>query len=143
MKTLLKNHNCKTELNNFSLRATPARIAVLKLLENSKAPIDTQTIHEYLERKNVETDPATVFRIINMFYRKGIIKQISFNEGKLRYELKNKSDHHHLVCIKCGSIEDVPDCSLKRIEKRIRMEKEFIVKKHSLEFFGLCRNCQN
>ena len=137
-----KIHNCKEELNDAELRATPARMAVMKLLEETKAPVDIQTVKEYLDRENITTDPATVFRIMNMFTEKGITKQISFNEGKFRYELASKPDHHHLVCSNCGGVESFSDCNIPALEKDILEKKGFAVKTHSLEFYGLCSKCQ-
>jgi Fe2+ or Zn2+ uptake regulation protein len=57
----------------------------------------------FLEKNNIKSDPATVFRIVNMFTEKGLTKQIQLNEGKFRYELSSKEDHHHLICEKCGA----------------------------------------
>ncbi|MBP9719521.1 MAG: transcriptional repressor [Candidatus Levybacteria bacterium] len=135
-------HNCSDELRQIDLKATPARIAVLQLLEKSDTPLDVASIIVYLQKNDVEIDPATAFRIVNMFTEKGIITPIQFNEGKLRYELSSKAAHHHLVCEHCGNIEDISDCNIKELEKEIQKKKGFVVKHHSLEFFGLCRNCQ-
>ncbi|MBU4099620.1 transcriptional repressor, partial [Patescibacteria group bacterium] len=60
-------HDCKLELNDVALRATPARIAVMKFLENTTTPVDVQMIKNYLDKQNVSSDAATVFRIMNIF----------------------------------------------------------------------------
>ena len=135
-------HDCKIELNDVALRATPARLALMKLFEGSDQPIDVQTMIEYLEKKDIATDPATVFRIINMFTEKGLTKQIQLQEGKFRYELASKADHHHLVCTRCGNIQDMSDCNIDVLESHIEKKKNFKVTSHSLEFFGICADCQ-
>jgi Fur family ferric uptake transcriptional regulator len=135
-------HDCKIELNDAELRATPARMAVMKLLETTETPVDVAMIIDYLAEQHIKTDPATAFRIMHMFTEKGITKQISFNEGKFRYELANKADHHHLICTSCGKVEDFSDCAIPDLEKDIKRKKKFLVKAHSLEFFGLCEGCQ-
>ena len=135
-------HDCKEELNEANLRATPARLALLKLFETSDKPLDVHSMIEFLEQKDIKTDPATVFRIVNMFMEKGLVKPIQLNEGKFRYELSSKTDHHHLVCEKCGGIEDISDCNINALEKEIEKMKQFKVTSHSLEFFGICKSCQ-
>lgn len=140
MKTT--QHDCKTELRSVALKATPARLAILQLLEQTQHPLDTAAIITYLENHNYAVDEATVFRIINMFTQKGITRQLQFNEGKFRYELASKDDHHHLICESCGAIEDISDCGVSVLEKTIAKKKGFIVKRHSLEFFGVCLSCQ-
>lgn len=135
-------HNCKDELNEAHLRATPARIALMQLLERADKPLDVQSMIEFLEENDIKTDPATVFRIVNMFTEKGLVKPIQLNEGKFRYELKNKKDHHHLVCETCGDIQDISDCNIDVLENHIEKKKNFKVTSHSLEFFGICQSCQ-
>jgi Fe2+ or Zn2+ uptake regulation protein len=135
-------HNCKNELNEVNLRATPARLQLMYLLETTDKPLDVQSMIDYLKEKNVRTDPATVFRIVNMFTEKGLTKQIQFQEGKFRYELASKADHHHLVCTRCGSIQDMSDCNIDVLENHIEKKKNFKVTSHSLEFFGICADCQ-
>ena len=135
-------HDCKTELNDVNLRATPARMNLMYLLETSDKPLDVQTMIEYLKEKGIQTDPATVFRIVNMFTEKGLTKQIQLQEGKFRYELMSKADHHHLVCTRCGEIQDISDCNIDVLENHIEKKKNFKVTSHALEFYGICANCQ-
>lgn len=135
-------HDCKDELRTLSLKATPARLAVLRLLEQVGKPLDVAAIIAYLDEHNIRADPVTVFRIINVFTKLGLTRQVQLNEGKFRYELSSKADHHHFICENCGAIEDISDCGVDTLEEEIRQRKHFIVKNHSLEFFGVCKQCQ-
>lgn len=135
------NHSCKEELREASLKVTPARLAVLTLLEQTDTPLDAPSIIEYLQKNKINADPATVFRMMSVFTNKGITKQLEFGEGKFRYE-KVGDEHHHLICEMCGQVSDISDCNIKGLEKEIQKKKDFLVKRHSLEFFGLCKNCQ-
>lgn len=140
LKTI--QHDCKKELREMDLRATPARVAVMQLLEKTKSPVDISMVIDHLKKEAIATDDATVFRIMHMFTDKGITNPIQFQEGKARYELASKEDHHHLICEKCGSVEDIEDTVIPTLEKHIEIEHRFLVKRHSLEFFGVCDNCQ-
>lgn len=124
------------------IKSTGSRIAVLEILENDGTPMDVSMIIKSLDKMGLNPDQATVYRILNTFYEKGIIKRIEIGEGKYRYE-KSDMDHHHLICSDCGSITDVEDEFMEKIEKEIELKKGFLVKNHSLEFFGLCQNCQS
>lgn len=135
-------HDCRKELNDAELKATPVRIEVLKFLEKIREPVDANMVMEYLDSRNIAADPATVFRMMNSFTQKGLTKQVSFNEGKFRYELASRPEHHHLVCTSCGSVESFSDCAIPELEQDIKKKKKFLVKSHALEFFGLCRRCQ-
>lgn len=138
----MKPHDCKDELREVDLRATPARVGVMNFLEKTEKPVDVSSVIDYLNANGVKTDPATVFRMMNTLTQKGIIMPIQFYEGKTRYELSNKDDHHHLICDNCGSISDIPDVIIPNLEKEIKEKRKFKVLRHSLEFFGLCPACQ-
>jgi Fur family transcriptional regulator, ferric uptake regulator len=142
MKNTIIKHNCSEELKNADLKITPARLGVLEALENSNTPLDTATLISYLEQHKIKADKVTVFRILNTLTEKGIAKSIELNEGKKRFEYAGNSEHHHFVCDNCGIIEDVSDCNLEILEKTITEKKGLLIKRHSLEFFGLCPTCQ-
>ncbi|HVA96040.1 MAG TPA: Fur family transcriptional regulator [Candidatus Acidoferrales bacterium] len=137
-----KPHDCKTELKEANLKVTTARLGVLQVLERSAKPIDIATVSQYLDRKQIKADQATIFRIMHAFADKGLVVPIQFNEGKFRYEYGPKADHHHFICDNCGTIEDISDCRIEKLEKEIRSKKKLLIKRHSLEFYGLCQNCQ-
>lgn len=126
-------------LKEKGLKTTTARIAVIDHLEKQDNPIDVLSIVESL---NNQADQATVYRTLEVLTEKGIVSRVEIGEGKYRYELQ-KDDHHHLVCSNCGNISDIEDKYMEKIEKEIREKKGFLVKSHSLEFFGVCRSCQS
>lgn len=133
-------HSCENEIHEASLKVTPARVALMQLFESHDTPLDAQHLIDHLQ-KEIGIDRVTVFRILNVFVEKGLIRKLTFGEHKARYEL-NQGEHHHLICQKCGKVEDISDCNISALEKEIKQKKHFLVKEHSLEFFGLCRDCQ-
>jgi Fur family ferric uptake transcriptional regulator len=139
----MKQIDFEKKLRKTNLKATPARIAVLKLLEKTEKPIDANTIIEKISERGIEVDPATIFRIVNHLTEKGLTIQVHFEDKKTRYELANREHHHHLVCDKCGDIIDISTKAVENLHNKIKEKYGFLVKRHSLEFFGLCNDCQN
>lgn len=128
-----------TSLNMLkNLKKTEGRLAVLSTLEEKRRPLSAS---EILEIVGERVDQATIYRILDVFNKNGIVRKLEFQEGKFRYELNNE-DHHHLVCENCGRIQDIKDNIMHKWENEIRKTKGFIVKKHNLEFFGVCKKCQ-
>lgn len=123
------------------VRKTPARSAVTEFLKKSKEPVDVSQIIDSLKRTELNTNRVTVYRIMDYLYQNGIVDRMEFGEGKFRYEIK-KAHHHHLICTNCGKIEEVQGDFLQKLEEEIYKTKGFRVKSHSLEFFGLCADCQ-
>jgi len=125
----------------LNFKKTPARLMVLEYLNNSELPVDAGQIINYLRKKHLETNKVTVYRILYFLFKNGLIERVEFGEGKYRYELK-KNHHHHLICTNCGRIQDVEISVIEKLEKEIQKDKNFRVQSHSLEFFGLCSDCQ-
>lgn len=142
MVAFLKQHNCKDELKASNLKVTPARVGVMRFLESVGDPADADTILKDLIKEGINADPATIYRILDILHRRDLIQRIELGEGKYRYE-KSENHHHHLICTNCGKIEDVKADFLSNLEGQIREKNGFLVKNHSLEFFGLCKNCQS
>ena len=137
-----QRHDCKTELKNVHLKVTSARLGVLEVLEKATKPLDIAGVSACLDEQRIKADQATIFRIMHAFADKGLVVPVQLNEGKFRYEYGPKADHHHFICERCGAIEDISDCMIDELEKEIRNKKKLLIKRHSLEFFGVCVNCQ-
>jgi len=120
-------------------RFTSQKKKVLSVLH--KQPQTVLEILQGVKSNNSTVDKATVYRILTSFIELGIVKEIHLGHRETRYELTNTKHHHHLVCESCGDIEDVKlneDIFLKEVKK----QTSFLIKSHSLEFFGTCRKCQ-
>lgn len=142
MKGQIKKHSCEEELRAVELKVTPARIGVLTALEKTSKPVDIASLLQYLQSHHIKADKATVFRIMNSLTEKGLAVPIQLNEGKFRYEHAGRANHHHFICESCGTIEDIADCNIEVVENSLKIKKGLLVKRHSLEFFGLCKKCQ-
>lgn len=132
----------KSKLIPEGLKKTGARIAVVKILQESKKPKEVSEIVKNLKRSQQEVNQATVYRILEVFEKRGVVNKIDFQEGKFRYEIADK-DHHHLICNSCGSIEDISDCKISELEIEIMKKKGFLTNRHSLEFYGTCKKCRH
>lgn len=132
----------KSQISISGLKGTRPRLAVLHVLEEEQRPLDVSEIMTGLKEHQIDADQATVYRIVDSFYKKGLIYRLDFQERKFRYEKAAGPEHHHLICEACGRIEDISDCKITELQGAISEKKGFAIKRHSLEFFGLCKECQ-
>jgi Fe2+ or Zn2+ uptake regulation protein len=122
-------------------RITPGRIALLGFLSNSKKPLTASTIQKEMTHK---MDKVTLYRALEEFTKLKIITKINLQDTAAYYEFLHKDHHHHhIVCEKCGKIEDIEHCEETDLQKEtLRASKNFsVINSHSLEFFGLCKFC--
>ena len=127
---LFKRHN---------LKMTPTRLAILAVLSQQSAPVSAPEILNAI----TGADMVTVYRNLNDFTKLGIIKAIPLQKERMLYELADLEHHHHMICVKCGDVEDVEVCLPKSMSKRIidASMKFALLIDHQLEFKGLCREC--
>ena len=93
--------------------------------------------------KTKEKDLVTVYRTVESFEKSGIVKSIDLRKGVVLYELAEKH-HHHIVCTKCGIVEDVDTCGVDTLVTNIvsRAKKFDFVQDHSFELFSICNSCR-
>ena len=137
MKT--NGNELKYILTSHKQRITKPRIDVLKVLSENGKPLTISEIHSKIKRNN--RDLATVYRIVKLYLELKILAEVDFREEFKRYELVfDRNHHHHIVCNKCGKVEDINICEMDEIEKSIS-GKGYKDISHSLEFFGTCPIC--
>lgn len=127
-------------LKDNGFKVTKARLAVLEIFLKNHKPIDASFVFNKL---NKEINEVTVYRIISCFEESGILKKVDLRKDSIFFEMNN-DHHHHIVCVKCGEIEDFKENKdIEKILKKVVGEsKKFKdIKEHSLELFGYCKIC--
>ncbi len=129
----------KVVLKEKGLRATPGRLALLTTLEKTMTPISAEELHA----RTGSIDIVTVYRTLQSLVQAGLAREVRFKDASVRYEYAHMTHHHHLVCTRCNSIEELPECDLSDLESTVlRNAKRFAsVEEHALEFFGICTTC--
>lgn len=125
-------------MNKLGQRETKQRKIILKALSNLTTPSTVKEISGCLKNK---VDTVSIYRTLSLMKKNNLVNVILFGDGKKRYELiSSKNHHHHLICEGCGKIEDV-EIKEEVLIKSIKNNHDFFIKKHNLEFFGLCKDC--
>ncbi len=127
-------------LKQEGFKITPARVAVMALLRRTRKPLTVEDIMWRLPKKSF--DLATIYRSLATLRQTGLVRQIDFQQGRALYELADQAEHHHVICTRCESMEDVRDLCTETMEQRALQQSGFAaITQHSLEFFGLCKRC--
>lgn len=129
-------------LNKVGLKKTEIRVLLLDFLSKNKKPISAAQI--LIELKKNKLDQVTIYRTLETFLEKGLIKKVETGKREAEYELiDEKNDHHHMICIKCNQIEDFIGCDgLKIVENALKKSKNFKkISHHSFDLFGICNTC--
>jgi len=98
-------------LSENELKVTPQRTAVLEVLMKLNNHPTADDITRYLRINNPHIPIGTVYKILETFVDKGIIKRVKTDNEIMRYEPKSEK-HHHLYCSYSDRIEDYYDDEL-------------------------------
>ena len=121
------------------LRLTKPRRVVFEVLKTTATPLSIASIAESC----AAIDRTSVYRTIDMFLKLDIVKAVPFG-WKQRYELADpfKSHHHHLACVRCGSLVDLHSPKIEDMISSIASEHGFRAVDHSVEIKGYCGSCR-
>jgi Fur family ferric uptake transcriptional regulator len=136
----------KQYLKEKGFKNTIQRQAVLEILiKYEGSHLSAEEVYGKLIESHPEIGIATVYRTLLLFVDMGVCCKHDFDDGLSRYELNHSSEyhrHHHLICNLCGGISEVQEDLLDGLEDQIRLKNNFIVKNHTLKFYGVCKTCQ-
>lgn len=124
---------------------TQRRIILDSILDNQDKHLSIEEIYKIVKEKMPEIGLATVYRTIMLLNDLKVLNKIDLDDGCSRFELSNSEDthnHHHLICIKCGKVEEAEDDLLESLEDQIEKEKGFKVVNHIVKFYGICKDCK-
>ncbi|MEC0179459.1 peroxide-responsive transcriptional repressor PerR [Paenibacillus favisporus] len=129
------------QLKATGVRITPQRHAILAYLMESMNHPTADEIYRALEPKFPSMSVATVYNNLKMFMEAGMVHELTYGDNSSRFDA-NVSDHFHVICEKCGKIEDFMYPSLKDVEYTAEQSTGFKVKDLRMELYGICSSCK-
>jgi Fur family ferric uptake transcriptional regulator len=133
-------HDSK-DLKNAGLKATLPRLKILELFENSEQRhLSAEDIYKVMIGNGEDVGLATVYRVLTQFEQAGLLVRHHFESGKAVFELNHGSHHDHIVCIKCGRVEEFYDEEIEKRQKAAAEKHGFTMQDHSLTIYGVCKD---
>lgn len=125
-------------------KITKNRVSILEFLSNQKKPVSADLVLEHIQNEHQSAHKTTIYRELEFLLVQNFIKEVEFGDGKKRYEIAiNRPHHHHVVCVSCKRVEDIPlEENLSVQEKKIEEITNFKLTSHMIEFFGKCESCR-
>ncbi|AFZ59272.1 transcriptional repressor [Anabaena cylindrica FACHB-243] len=120
---------------------TRSQDRILTLLKNIKQGISAQDMYIELRNRSQNMGLATVYRSLEALKLEGKVQVRTLANGEALYSL-TQQDKHHLTCLQCGISIPIHQCPVHELEIELQSSHKFKVFYHTLEFFGLCNQCQ-
>ena len=120
------------------LKVTPQRLAVLEAVFELGNHPTAEKITEYIKRNHPNIAIGTVYKTLETYVEKGIVKKVKTDRDIMRYDAV-LDKHHHLYCLESDKIEDYYDDDLnKMIDNYFRKKeiKNFRIEDIKLQIIG-------
>ena len=131
------------DLKKAGLKATLPRLKILELLENGDARhMSAEDVYKKLLVMGEDVGLATVYRVLTQFETAGLVSRHHFEGGHSVFELNQGTHHDHLVCDKCGKVEEFFEETIEKCQNKVAEKLGYKITDHSLYIYGVCPECQ-
>lgn len=127
-------------LHERGLRMTPQRQLVLDAVRGLGHATPEQICSE-VQRSASAVNITTIYRTLDLLERLGLVRHTHLGHGAPTYS-EREHEHVHLVCHRCGGLDEAPTALLHDLTARLHDETGFRLDVSHLALSGLCRRCQ-
>ncbi|ROO28213.1 ferric iron uptake transcriptional regulator [Salinisphaera orenii] len=134
-----------SDLRKAGLKATLPRLKILEVLQSNKQDhLSAEDVYRLLMEDEEDIGLATIYRVLSQFEDAGLVIRHHFEDGHALFELE-QGPHDHLICVKCGKIEEFFDDEMQQRQRDVAQKSGFDLSKHTLVLYGECQadNCEN
>lgn len=119
-------------------RNTRQRTAIRGVIAHAARPLLPQEVLDAAQTHAPGLGMATVYRNLKALLEDGEVRLVNLPGQNPRYELADRTHHHHFQCRQCERVFDVDACpgNLASLAP-----PGFTVEDHELTLYGLCKEC--
>lgn len=132
------------DLRSVGLKVTLPRVKILEILEKQteQRHLSAEKVYKILLSENEEIGLATVYRVLTQFEVAGLVSRHHFEGGNSVFELNKGIHHDHIVCMKCGRVDEFTDNVIEKRQDDIAEKLGYELTDHSLYLYGFCSQCK-
>ncbi|MBA3264599.1 MAG: transcriptional repressor [Thermoleophilaceae bacterium] len=127
-------------LRDRGMRVTSQRLLIDRALRDHGGHLTAEGVHELVEPVLPGVTQQTVYSTLALLSDLGVARRVSAPGPSTRFEART-DDHHHMVCDRCGAIED--------LHVRVPVSRVLGASRHSgfaptsasMTVLGLCAAC--
>jgi Fur family transcriptional regulator, ferric uptake regulator len=126
------------------LRATPVRLAVLQILGEAPRALRAREILALIRTRR-QVNKVTVYRILEDFCRRGMVRKLSLEGRVSHFELacEHHPPHPHFQCQACREVQCLEPVALHRIWTELQGPVGNRADLIDIRIEGLCHKCRN
>ena len=123
-------------------RMTSQRKLLLKIIRDAGGHLDADELFQKAKERDPRISLSTIYRNLNLLKELDLIAERHFVEDHHHYELKDTTEHHHLVCRSCGEVFEFDSLLTLQMKQDEEDTSQFQVTDIEINMQGYCLNCQ-
>lgn len=121
---------------------TPQRVAIFKVVLKSDKHPTANAVYRAIQQEYPNISFDTVNRTLLTFAGIGVVDVVEIFGGAKRFD-PNGANHHHMHCVRCGTIIDFQNRTYDNLKVPEDLRDEFRVISKRVVFRGLCKACRD
>lgn len=141
----MKPDTSSQTLRNRGIRLTRQRQLLLDLIEASGEHLDAEALYNLAHQRDPKLNRVTVYRTLKLLKQGGLVDELDlmhFVGDQHYYETRRKQEHAHIICLRCGRVEEFYGPPLHRLRQQIETTFGFQILIARTEIGGFCSHCQ-
>jgi len=131
------------DIKRAGLKVTAPRVKILEMLERSGTRhLSAEDVYKALVEAGQDVGLATVYRVLAQFEAAGLVARHHFEGGHSVFELNQGEHHDHILCVKCGKVDEFTDKTIEARQREIAEKAGYEMTDHCLYIYGVCQTCR-
>lgn len=128
-------------LREKGYKLTEQRRIIIKAFIESPSHHTAQEIFDLVKGKCKDINFSTIYRNLELLCDLEIIDKLQIESGISHYELTGLTQHHHIICKKCGEMKEIDICPFSSLGEEQLTALGFKSIDHKFEIYGYCSKC--
>jgi Fur family ferric uptake transcriptional regulator len=135
----------KDSLRERGVRLTRQRRILLDLIDQSGRHLDAESLFKMAKEKDPKLNRVTVYRTLKLLKEGGLVDELDlmhYGGDQHYYETRLKQEHAHVICLRCGKVEEFFGEPLQKLRRQVEAHFGFQIVLARTEIGGYCPHCQ-
>ncbi len=135
----------KDSLKQRGIRLTRQRQILLDLLDRTGQHLDAESLYRMAHEQDPKLNRVTVYRTLKLLKEGGLVDELDLmhHTGDQHfYETRTKQEHAHIICLRCGRVEEFYGDPLRKLRRQVEAHFGFQILIARTEIGGYCAHCQ-
>jgi Fe2+ or Zn2+ uptake regulation protein len=127
-------------LHERGMRVTSQRLLIERVLREHGGHLTAEQVHELVGPALPGVTQQTVYSTLALLADLGVARRVAAPGPSTRFEAVG-ADHHHMICERCGAIEDLEARVPLGAAARAARDSGFVPASAGVTVLGLCARC--